>query len=296
MNADRDIRELLRAKAGEVPPSAGIPRAILQRSKRRRALITLAISVVVVVAGAGALAGVRAMTDRPGFDPVRPGPSRTERDSSERRDSAVVDVGEMAMIEVSDGDRPDGSSWFLRVGRTGDTYCAELLPEGDTGCWSRNMTTDRFPVDLMMQGASSTSRHQHVVGVVDPEVTTVVVRSKGGSSSDVGTKAGPPELRTDARFFVAFAPKKSSGQLTGYDRAGNEEGRLRFARVPSAGIDGCGGTKSGDSSGAPTWPLPNLGPIDQLLAMSFTTIFTSGAECSTSVEYQPPRRAGRSNR
>jgi hypothetical protein len=298
MNADRDIRELLQAKAGEVPPSAGIPRAVLQRSKRRRVLTTLAVSMVIVMAGAGTLAGVRAMTERPRFDPVRPGPSRTDRDSSERRDSAVVNLEEMAMTEVSDGDRPDGSSWFLRIGRSGNKYCAELLPEGDSGCWTRKMTTDRFPVDLMMQGTSSNSRHQYVLGVVDSEVARVVVRSKGGYSAEAMTSPGPPQLRTDVRFFVAFAPKKSAGQLTGYDRAGNEKGRLRFTRVPGAGVDGCGDNhrSRGSSAGARTLPLPNLGPVE-LLAMSFTTIITGeAAECSMAVEFQPPRRTGSSNR
>jgi hypothetical protein len=297
MNGERDIRELLQAKAGEMPPSAGIPGVVLQRSKRRRGLVALAVSLAFVVVGAGALAGVRAMTDRPSFDPVRPGPSRTERDSSRLRDSSVDNVGDMAMTEVSRGHRPDGTAWFLQVGHSGDSYCAELLPDLATGCWSREMTTDRFPIDVVLQGASSRARHQYVLGVVDSDVVRVVTRSKGGYSGEAKTHAGPDDLETDARFFVAFAPKQAAGSLTGYDRAGVEVSRLRFPRVTGAGPATCdSGRKSqGSSDKVPMSPIPNLGPI-QMFAMSFATLVTSGSECATSVEYQASRRAGRTNR
>jgi hypothetical protein len=302
MNGERDIRELLQAKASEMPPSAGIPGVILQRSKRRRGLTALAVSLAVVIVGAGALAGVKAMSDRPSFDPVRPGPTRTERDSSRLRDSAVEKESmavnlDMDMTEVSRGDRPDGSSWFLRVGHSGDTYCAELLPDRARGCWSRQMTTDRFSVDVILQGASSDARHQYVLGVVDSDVTRVIYQSKGGYSAQAMTSPGPSELETNARFFAVFAPKKSAGLLTGYDRAGDEAGRLRLARVMGTGAAACeGGPKSqGSSAESQMWPLPNLGPIE-MFAMSFGTLIASGSECATAVEYSPPRRAGRTNR
>jgi hypothetical protein len=298
MNSDRDVRELLRAKASEMPPSPGIPTGVLRRSKRRRALVASAVSLALVIAGAGAVAGVTALTDRPHFDPVRPAPSRTERgegESTRRREVGVEDPTDVAMIEVSEGYRPDESQWVLRVGRSGDNYCSELLPEGDGGCWAAEMLSDRFPVDVFTQGASSTSPHQYVMGAVDGNVTRVVVRSKGGYTAQATTQRGPAELGTDARFFVAFAPKNSPGRLIGYDGAGNEVSRLRFARLLRARAGCEGGGKLASDAGAPAWPVPAIGPIE-LFAMSFSALMTSGSECAASVQYQPPRRANRSNR
>jgi hypothetical protein len=297
MNSDRDVRELLRAKASEMPPSSGIPGDVLKRSKRRRALVASAVSLALVIAGAGAVAGVTAMTERPHFDPVRPAPSRTERgedESTRRREVGVVDPTEVAMVDVADGDRPDGSRWVLRVGRSGDSYCAELLPEGDGSCWAAGMLTDRFPIDVVMQGASSTSSHQYVMGAADDNVARVTVRSKGGYSTQATTHRGPSELGRDARFFVAFAPKNSPGRVIGYDGAGNAVTRLRFARLFRAS-GGCAGDPELASEGsAPTWPVPAIGPIE-LFAMSFSALITSGSECATAVQYLPPRRTDSSN-
>jgi hypothetical protein len=298
MNSDRDVRELLRAKASEMPPSAGIPSAVLKRSKRKRALVASAVSLALVIAGAGAVAGMSAMTERPRLDPVRPAPSRTERgdgESTRHREVGVEDPTEVAMVEVSDGFRPDGSAWVLRVGRSGDSYCAELLPDGDGGCWAAEMEIDRFPVDVFMQGASSTSPHQYVIGAADGNVARVVVRSKGGYSAQATTQRGPAELGTDARFFVAFAPKNSPGRLIGYDGAGAEVSRLRFARVLGGRASCVGGRELVADAGIPTWPIPAIGSIE-LFAMSLSALMTSGTECSAAVEYQSPRRANSSNR
>jgi hypothetical protein len=200
------------------------------------------------------------------------------------------------MIDVSNGYRPDGSRWVLRVGRSGDSYCAELLPEGDGSCWTAEMLTDRFLIDVFMQGASSTSSHQYVMGAADAKVARVAVRSKGGYSARAPTQRGPSELGTDARFFVAFAPKNSTGRVIGYDGAGNEVSRLRFARLLGARAPACeGDPESASDSGAPAWPVPAIGPIE-LFAMSFSALMTSGSECAAAVQYQPPRRANSSNR
>ncbi|MGH2788362.1 MAG: hypothetical protein ACRDJV_10690 [Actinomycetota bacterium] len=295
MNGDRDIRELLRAKAVEIRRVEGIPSSVLRRSKRRRALTASALSLTVVIAGAGVLAGVRAMNDRPRLNPVQPAPSRTERVEVRRQRISVVDPIEISTVEAARGRHPDGHLWRLQVGRAGRQYCAELLPGNNGTCWGANQMTDRFPLDVHMQGAGSESRYQFIVGSAGAEIDRVELNLARRGNRSVELATAPEELGTDTRLYVAFAPKGSSGVLVAYDAAGQEVDRIRFVRAMEPGAAACEGTRSkADLSGtqSPTLPFPGMGPIE-IFASSFAALWSAGSTgCEAGVTHAPRRVKG----
>jgi hypothetical protein len=56
------VREMLRERSGDIDPRFEVPRSVTTRTKRRIALNALAVATTVVVASAGAFAGLRAVT------------------------------------------------------------------------------------------------------------------------------------------------------------------------------------------------------------------------------------------
>src|SRR5690348_7889953 len=61
-NMDERIREALEQMADEVPHHGSVPSQMVRRARRRVALNSVAIGALVVALGAGAFAGVRALT------------------------------------------------------------------------------------------------------------------------------------------------------------------------------------------------------------------------------------------
>lgn len=308
MNGDRDIRELLQAKASEMPPSTRIPTVVLKRSKRRRALTASAVSLALVVAGAAALAGVRAVTERPRLDPVRPAPTETDPspDRSALEDTDFREFGVTEMISVTIGQLPDrGGPYVLRVGRSSTGFCAELLPEGTGACDRGPLLPPGRPLFLYAQGASSGNDYQHFYGATNSRVTDIEVRWKGEVVDAVRTQPAPSELETRVRFFVALAPQRATGTIVALDRAGRPAGRVGYDRMRVSGPVSCDAGRperklrdGGESSGDPAWwtlirPLEPTGMIGAYFAALVTG---TSAACSESVEVTAPRKARKADR
>jgi hypothetical protein len=304
MNGDRDVRELLRAKASEMPPSAGIPSGVLKRSKRRRALVASAVSLALVLAGAGAVAGVTAMTERPRLDPVRPAPTETERidDPSLVEHTEAREFGVTEMSTVAHGRLPNGVPYVLRIGTSRDGFCAELLPEG-TGSCSRGSLIPRS-LTVYAQGASSGNDYQHFYGATYGWITDIEVRRHGDVVDAIQTQI-PPETAElgrhegRVRFFVAFAPQDANGTILALDHAGRASGRVNFDRMPVTRSDSCEASRSAREvrhgsvdSRTPAWaPLPPLEPTG-IIASSLAALFSSSSGgCSESVQVSIPRKA-----
>jgi len=62
-NMDERIREALEQMADEVPHHGSVPSQMVRRARRRVALNSVAIGALIVALGAGAFAGVRALTE-----------------------------------------------------------------------------------------------------------------------------------------------------------------------------------------------------------------------------------------
>jgi hypothetical protein len=306
MNGDRDIRELLRAKASEMPPSTGIPTGVLKRSKRRRALVASAVSLALVIAGAGAVAGVSALTERPRLDPVRPAPSETDRsdDGGPLEDTMPMEFGVTEMFPVTTGRLPDGKAYVLRVGASSRGWCAELLPEG-TGTCSRGSLIPG-PLTVYAQGASSENDYQHFYGATYGWVTDIEVRRHGEVVDAVQTQVppGPAKLGKKyegrIRFFVAFAPQNTGGTILALDHAGRPSDRVAFDRMAVTRSDcGAGGSgrkarHGGVDSRTPVWaPLPQLEPTGIIASSLAALITSSSGGCSESVQVSMPRKAGK---
>jgi Domain of unknown function (DUF4232) len=61
-----DLREVLRRKAGQVPPHREVPGSLVGRARRRIAVNVLGVGVAVVVVGSAAFAGLRTLGAAPG--------------------------------------------------------------------------------------------------------------------------------------------------------------------------------------------------------------------------------------
>ena len=63
-DVDEEVRELLRVKAQDIPPTLDVPRSLTTRVRRRIALNALAVTATVVVVAAGAFGTLRAFHSR----------------------------------------------------------------------------------------------------------------------------------------------------------------------------------------------------------------------------------------
>jgi hypothetical protein len=63
-DVDDEVRELLREKAHDIPPTLDVPRSLTTRVRRRIALNALAVTATVVVVAAGAFGTLRAFHSR----------------------------------------------------------------------------------------------------------------------------------------------------------------------------------------------------------------------------------------
>jgi hypothetical protein len=59
---DEEVRQMLRERSGDIAPRFEVPRSLTRRTRRRIAVNALAVATTVVVASAGAFAGLRAVT------------------------------------------------------------------------------------------------------------------------------------------------------------------------------------------------------------------------------------------
>src|SRR2546428_9823381 len=104
---EEDLRELLRRRAGEVPPHVDVPRSMVRRARRRIAMNALGVTVVIAALGTGAFAGLRAInkTPAPGF--VRPGPPSAQATPSGSTTSACASeqLRAVASMEGAAGSR-----------------------------------------------------------------------------------------------------------------------------------------------------------------------------------------------
>jgi hypothetical protein len=64
-DVDDEVRELLRVKAQDIPPTLDVPRSLTTRVRRRIALNALAVTVTLVVVAAGAFGTMRAFRSQP---------------------------------------------------------------------------------------------------------------------------------------------------------------------------------------------------------------------------------------
>src|SRR5919197_374320 len=102
-----EVRELLGRKADHVPPHRAVPRSLRRRIRRRIALNALVLGTLIVVLGAGAFAGVRALsgagTVTPANSPSGHPQSPSVQPSSSAATTAACTAGQLRAVASTEG-------------------------------------------------------------------------------------------------------------------------------------------------------------------------------------------------
>jgi hypothetical protein len=108
MDAEKNLRELLKSKAEEVPHAPVIPDRVLRRSKIRRTISASLASALLIAASVGVLAGIRSIVEKPSIDPAHPAPRGVERNErTAEREGASQEQLVRCASEKSGGVRRD---------------------------------------------------------------------------------------------------------------------------------------------------------------------------------------------